>query len=408
MRQIEASEVASLLKPGMRAYVGGSSNEPKALVQAISAQPDCARGVRFLQFPLPGLNSTDFSALHPEARMTTFFLTPQLQSSHAAGHVDFLPMHMRHIFDFLRATPLDLAFVQVARDRSGRLRSGPNVDFFEAAVASARCVVAELNDAIIAPLGAPELAPERVDFMLASHLPQVCLAPARLDDTARTIGARVAELIADGDCLQTGIGAIPAAILAALGGRCDLGWHGGLIDDAGMALIEGGAITGARKSRLRGRHVAGMIVGSQQLHDWAAEAPELLLAGADVTHDASVISGIDRFVSINSAVEVDLKGQVNAEVVNGRQVSGTGGAVDFMRAARQSRNGRSIVALTATARGGAVSRIVRQVAQVTAPRADVDLVVTEYGVARMHGATERERRQALIDIAHPAFRAELA
>ncbi|MXY52907.1 MAG: acetyl-CoA hydrolase/transferase family protein [Gammaproteobacteria bacterium] len=410
MRSLTGAGVAAMLRPGMRVFVGGSSNEPRGLVDALAAAchdaPEAAAGVTFLQFPLPGINRFDFSTLHETARMETFFLTPDLQQSHAAGRVRFVPMHLRHVFDFLRAQPPDLAFVQVARDRDGELRLGPNADF-HAAASSASTVIAEYNTGIVAPAGAPAVAESSLYGAVETSRPLPEMAPPRLDETARAIGAHVGALVRDGDCLQTGIGAIPAAILDALGNHNDLGLHGGLLDDGGKALVEAGVVTGARKATHTGKHVAGMLLGSQELHDWAATRPDVILAGADVTHDTRVIASLDNFVSVNSAVEVDLHGQVNAEVIGSRQISGVGGAVDFMRAARMSPGGRSIVAMTATARRGTQSRIVPRTAIVTALRTDVDIVVTEFGIAHLHGLPAQARAAALIAIAHPDFRGEL-
>jgi 4-hydroxybutyrate CoA-transferase len=233
------------------------------------------------------------------------------------------------------------------------------------------------------------------------------MPPPPQDAVADAIGAVVANEVRDGDCLQTGIGAIPAAILARLGDKNDLGMHGGLIDDGGMRLIRNGNLTGARKEIDRGAHVTGMALGSAALLAWLADASEVVFRGADHTHEVGVIGQLSNFVSVNSAVEVDLYGQVNAEMAGGRQISGTGGAVDFMRGARASRGGRSIVAMQATARGGTLSRIVPRVELVTALRTDVDLVVTEYGVARLRDAPLLQRAQALIGIAAPQFRDQL-
>lgn len=407
MKTIKAEELPALLRPGMVVFVGGSSNEPLALVEAIRAQPEAAHGVTFMQFPLPGINRTDFSAFHEEASMTTFFLTPDLRTGYAEGRVRFLPMHMRTVFDYLKAAKLDMAFVQVAHAVDGELRLGPNADF-HAAATTAQTVVAELNRGFVAPAGAPPVDLSAIDYVVESERSLPTMAPPNIDATATAIGGHVASLVGDGDCIQTGLGAIPAAILASLNDKNDLGLHGGLIDDGGMALIEAGIVTGCTKSYLPNRHVAGMALGSRQLFDWIAQRPDVVHAGADVTHDVRVLASIDNFVSINSAVEVDLHGQVNAEVIAGRQISGTGGAVDFMRGARLSKGGRSIVAMTATARGGTQSRIVERTAIVTALRTDVDIVVTEYGIAKLHGVPEAARRQALIDIAHPDFRDRLA
>ena len=410
MQAIDAIEVAGLLRPGMRVWVAGSSNEPRALVEGLSQacerDPATAQGVTFLQFAFPGMNRFDFSSLGDTTRMEAFFLTRDLREGHESGRVQYLPMHMRHVYDYV-ARGVDVALVQCTRDTAGVLRAGPNVDFHRAALGAAKIVVAELNTALPAPAGAPPIDEASIDYLVTSAHGPMTLAPAEPDDVARTIGAHVASLIHDGDCIQTGIGAIPAAILAALADKNDLGLHGGLLDDGGRALIDAGVMNGAAKSHMQGAHVTGMLVGSTGLFEWAASRADVFLVGADVTHESRTIALIDNFVSINSAVEVDLDGQVNAEVVAGRQISGVGGAVDFMRAARMSSGGRSIVAMTATAARGKVSRIVPRTAVVTALRTDVDIVVTEYGIAKLHGATQDARADALIAIAHPDFRAEL-
>lgn len=403
-KRIAAAEWPALLAPGHRVWVSAGSNEPLALLEALAGQPEAARGVTFIQFPLPGLNRFDFTALHEEADMLTFFMTPDLRRSRAR----FLPMQMRFVFEYLRRGPLDVALIQVAQAPGEGLVVGPNVDFVGAALESARVVVAELNHGLSAPAGGMRLDEDRVDYVVESERPPATIQAPAVDDAARRIGAHVAELIRDGDCIQTGIGAIPMAILGALTDKHDLGLHGGLIDDGGMALIEAGNMTGARKNVDTHRHVVGMALGSEALHDWMAGRPDVVLAGADHTHELEVIRRIDNFVSINSAVEVDLHGQVNAEVAGGRQISGTGGAVDFMRGARASKGGRSIVAMNATARGGTVSRIVPRVEMVTALRTDVDLVVTEFGVADLATKTADERAEALIAIAHPDCREGLA
>jgi 4-hydroxybutyrate CoA-transferase len=397
-------DIADLLRPGMRAFVAGSSNEPTGLLEALKTST-LPSNLEFVQFPLAGYNREDFTAYATDCRFTTFFMTPHLKQADPE-RLQFLPMQMRRVFDFV-AQHTDAALLQVARDRDGRLRLGPNVDFAAAALQSASVVLAELNTAITAPAGCPEIDEDRIDFLLTSERPLPALPVAEEDAAAQAIGELVAAEIRDGDCLQTGIGAIPAAILRRLEGKNDLGLHGGLIDDGGMRLIEHGNITGKNKEIDTARHVTGMALGSTGLLEWLADRPDVLFRGADHTHEAAVIGQLSGFVSVNSAVEVDLYGQINAEMAGGRQISGTGGSVDFMRAARVSPGGRSIVAMTATARGGSVSRIVPKVELVTALRTDVDLVVTEHGIARLREAPLRERAEALIGIAAPEFRDEL-
>jgi 4-hydroxybutyrate CoA-transferase len=316
-------------------------------------------------------------------------------------------MQMHAVFDHIAEQAFDVVLLQATRDREGRLRLGPNVDFVAAAMAQARCVVAEVNSAVVAPAGCPLVPESRFDRLVSTHRPLQPFATVVPDDTARAVAAHVAALIHDGDCIQTGIGAIPAAILAALVDKNDLGLHSGLIDDGGRMLIERGVMTSRAKAVDRGHHITGMALGSQALLDWLAETPSVVFRGADHTHEVRVIANIENFVSINSAVEIDLFGQVNAERAGGRQISGTGGSVDFMRGAKSSKGGRSIIAMTATARDGTVSRIVPRVELATALRTDVDLVVTEYGVAALKSASAARRIEALIEIAAPQFRDEL-
>ena len=398
------AELAELLAPGQRIFVAGSSNEPTALLEAM-AQMQLPEDLHFLQFPIAGLNGVDFTAWNDSSDLTTFFMTPTLAKADAQ-RVHYLPMQMRAVFDYL-AKDVDVCLLQVAHDRNGVLRVGPNVDFVAAVLSGARIVIAELNRHIVAPLGCPRIESAQIDYLFESDRPLATMATPKIDEAAQSIGKLVAGLINDGDCVQTGIGAIPAAILNELSAKNDLGLHGGLIDAGGMRLIEAGNVNGARKAIDRGLHITGMALGDSELFDWLADQPSVVFRGADHTHEVSAISKLDNFVSINSAVEVDLYGQVNAEFAGGKQISGTGGSVDFMRAAKASKGGRSIVAMNATARGGTVSRIVPQVDMVTALRTDVDIVVTEFGVAQLKNLPNRQRLDALIEIAAPQFRDEL-
>jgi 4-hydroxybutyrate CoA-transferase len=407
MRLIDAADWPALLQPGHRVFVSGSSNEPVGLLDALARQPDRAAGVTFVQFPLGALNDRDLSALHPDARFETFFMTGPLAGGHKAGRVAFLPMHMRAVFDHVMRSRVDVVLTQAARDIDGRLRFGPNVDFVDAALRTDAKLVLEVNEGFEAPLGSPLVPEARVHAAVVTSRPVAEMAPAQPDEAATTIGRYVTALVPDGACIQTGIGAIPAAVLTALNEKNDLGLHGGLLDDYVMALIERGVVTGRCKPIDRARHVTGMALGTRTLFEWLAHRSDVVFRGANHTHEIAVIREIDRFVSINSAVEVDLYGQVNAEFAGGRQLSGTGGSVDFMRGARAAAEGRSIVALNATAKAGSVSRIVPKVELVTALRTDVDCVVTEYGIAELRGADLGSRARQLIAIAAPAFRDSL-
>ena len=397
-------EVTNKLRSGQRIYVAGSSNEPTGLLRDLAAS-ELPENLEFIQFPLPGLNQTDFTQFNDTASVTTFFMSSALAKGEAA-RVNYLPMQMRATYDYL-ATNVDVYLLQVAHDQEGRLRVGPNVDFHESVLAQNPTVIAQLNPSMVAPAGSPLMNPALIDVLIANDVSAPALAPANIDDAAQEIGRLVAGLIRDGDCLQTGIGAIPAAILNQLTDKNDLGMHGGLIDDGGMRLIQQGNLTGAQKTIDTGKHITGMALGSDELMQWLATERNVVFRGANHTHEVSAIRQLDGFVSVNSAVEVDLFGQVNAEMAGGRQISGTGGSVDFMRAAKASKGGRSIVAMNATARGGSVSRFVPKVEMVTALRTDVDTVVTEHGVAQIKDLPNRARAEALIQIAAPQFRDKL-
>ena len=391
--------------PGQRVYVAGSSNEPRGLLghlATLNLPPD----LEFIQFPLPGLNTTDFTALNNTASINTFFMSATLAKAADPRRVHFLPMQMRAVYDYLSAG-VDVCLLQAAFDRDGVLRMGPNVDFLAAVLSCAKTVIVEINRGFVAPAGGLAIEPSRIDYAFESDIPLLEIAAPQIDEVSLMIGEQVASLIQDGDCLQTGIGAIPAAILSQLTDKNDLGLHGGLLDGGGQALIQTGNVTGQRKAINKGQHVTGMALGDHAFFNWLSESPSVVFRGANYTHDVAIIRQLEQFVSINSAVEVDLFGQVNAEVVGGRQISGTGGSVDFMRAAKASKGGRSIIAMTATAMGGRVSRIVPKVDIVTALRTDVDIVVTEFGVAHLQTLNQRDRVRAMIALAAPEFRKTL-
>jgi len=409
LAEIRSKHESQSVETKLRVYVAGSSGEPTQMLEMLKAHPEAAQRVHFLQFPLPGINQFDFTALTKTTEQTVFFMSAAVRDA-PIDRLHYVPIHMRRVYDYLLENPVDVALMQVAADRHGVLRVVANADFIGAVTAGGdTTIIAMLNDSFVAPVGAPEA--NRIDHLFAGAaavpvFPGAATAVGA-GSVEETIGEHVASIIRDGDCLQTGIGAIPAAVLAALGDKVDLGFHGGLIDDGVFALIEKGVITGARKSIDQGLHITGIVLGTESLFEKLAMRDDILLVGANRTHESSVIAAIDNFVSINSAVQVDVLGQINGEFAGGRQLSGTGGSVDFMRSARGSTGGRSIVALPATARGGSVSRIVHRVDMVTALRTDVDIVVTEYGVADLRDQPLAERVKRLVAIAAPDYRAEL-
>jgi 4-hydroxybutyrate CoA-transferase len=411
-RKITRERLPELLRPGMTVFVQGASGEPSALLQALAAAPEASDRVRYVGCFIPGVNRIDPASFHPNARLTSFFVFGEIARSHAAGRVRFLPLHYSGIWDYLAGLEIDLALIQATPpDRAGRCSLGVSVHFVPAVLERAKAIVAEVNAAMPRPAHSYEVAYERLDDIVETERPLVALDTGDLPPEIRRIGTNVAGLIEDGDTIQIGIGKVPAAVLASLRDRQGLGLHGGLVSDEVADLHDAGVITGARKSRDAGTMICATALGSARVYDWAGRCPQLRFAPVSYTHDVRVLGEIDNFVAINSVLAVDLSGQANAEMLDGRQVSGTGGLLDFVRGARRSKGGRSILALPSTAAGGRSSRIVPRLGagdMVSCPRADADIVVTEHGIARLRDKSVDERAEALIAIADPAFRNELA
>ena len=409
--EITAARLPELLRPGMTVFVEGASGEPTPLLEALAAAPEASRGVHYVGCRIPGLNAIDPAAFHPDARLTSFFVFGALARSYAAGRVRFLPLHYSGIWQYLAALPVDIALLQLSPpDAHGLCSLGVSVHFVPAVLPQAKLLVAEINQAMPRPPASYAIPYRRLDYVTLTERPLLSAPAGPPSAEADRIAAHVASLIADGDTIQIGIGRLPAAVLGALGHHRDLGLHSGLVADQVADLHAAGVITGARKSQDRGRMVCTAAIGTERVYRWAGGCAELELAPVGYTHDLRVLAQQDNLVAINSVLAVDLDGQANAETLYGRQVSGTGGLLDFVRGARLSQGGRSILALPATAAGGQASRIVARFGAgevVSCPRADADIVVTEHGIAQLRGRSLAERARALLAIAAPALRKSL-
>lgn len=410
-KTISADEFTTLLRPGMKVFTQGCTAEPLTLMEALEARPDACRGVEFLGVPLPGYNRADPASWHPEASMTTFFMTPELRRSEASDRIRFIPTHYSNIFRYLRQMPdLDMLVVQVAGQvRDGQMSYGLSSEHAPGAAESARTIVVEMNSEVPFTNCVPSLPVERVDYIVETSRAPAHFPSPELGDEARAIGQHAASIIRDGDCLQIGIGKLQSAAMQALSGHQDLGFHSGLISDDTLALVEAGALTGRLKNRDNGVIVTGAVFGSSALHAFAAD-PSVQLHSVEYTHEIPVIASIDNFVSINACMQVDLMGQVIADNIYGRQISAPGGYGDFQRGARLANGGRSIVLLASTAGDGARSNIIPALpdgAVLTGLRADTDFIVTENGVADLRYKDLTQRARALIDVAAPQFREDL-
>jgi acyl-CoA hydrolase len=307
--------------------------------------------------------------------------------------------------------PIDVALVQLSPpDDHGYCSLGVSIDIVRAAIDSARVVVAEINPRMPRTHGDAFVHISRCAQWVEVDHPIPELAPHRLGAVEQAIGRHVASLVRDGDTLQTGIGAIPDAVLASLRDHRDLGVHTEMFSDGVVDLVERGVITNARKTLHLGKLVTSFVMGTRRVYDFVDDNPCIEMHASDYVNDPFVIARNRGMVAINSALAVDLTGQVCADSIGAKFYSGVGGQVDFVRGAARAEGGRSVLALPSTAKQGTVSRIVVELAPgsgVTTTRNDVHYVVTEYGVASLHGKTVRGRVHALAAIAHPRFREEL-
>lgn len=409
--RLRPEDAVARLRGGMRVLVPPGCGEPVALVDEICRQserlPDLAL--------MTGIHLRDFPWARPEhaaLRGITWHMAPGLEDARRRGRVEFVPLRY---FDLVAAfSPggrwaADCVLLQVPPpDVGGWLSLGVSAGVVFPAALGAPLVIAQVNPAVPRTRGVA-LHVRQVDAWIDTAEPLTPYPPTAVGEVERAIGAHVAALVPDGATVQVGVGAIPQAVLEALDGHRDLALHSLLVDPA-VALIERGVVTCARKPLHRGRLDLAEIMGTRRLFDFVDAHPMVNMESSAFVHDPALVSRLETFISVNSALEVDLTGQVNAETLAGRQVAGIGGQFDFVLGASRAAGGVSVIALPATGRGGAVSRIVARLAEgaaVTTPRYVVDVVVTECGVARLRGLGLRERAAALIAVAHPRFQPEL-
>lgn len=400
LHNIDELDLARYVRPGDLVVWGQACAEPLSLTERLMAQrADIGRFRCFLGIPASDTVRTEHA---DHVSFLSYCGTGSNRALHHAGALEVLPCHYSALPGLLTTGPLraDVVLVQVPPpDAHGRYSLGLADDYFSAAIATARVVIAEVNDQVPHTAGR-SLPADAFDVVVHTSRPPAEIAPRPADSVTRKIAGCVAALIDDGATLQFGIGALPEAVLTQLSDRSHLGVHSGLLNDTAADLMQAGVITNARKTVDQGRSVAGVLMGTRRLFRFAHENPAIQLRDTAYTHDPGVLAAQHRLVAINSALEVDLSGQVNAEQVGGRYVGAVGGAVDFLRGAARSPGGLPVVALPATA--GSRSRIVPRLSgPVSIARSDVGLVVTEFGFADLRGQPPAVRRERLLAIAHP-------
>ncbi|MEK7389227.1 MAG: GNAT family N-acetyltransferase [Elusimicrobiota bacterium] len=410
---VSVEQALGVVRSGQHLFVGSGCAEPELLVKALVARAGELHDVEIFHLLTAGTAPYAEPALQGSFRHNAFFIGSNVRTAVRSGAADYTPCFLHEIPRLIRSgrVHIDVALVQVSPpDSKGLFSLGISVDIVRAAVETAPMVVAQVNPRMPRTRGQSRLPASAFDLFVQGTTPLLELSPRGTTPEAEAIGRHCAAIVDDGSTLQMGIGAIPDAVLSQLGGKNDLGVHTEMFSDGLLPLIKSGVVNGRRKTLHRGKIVTSFCMGTRPLYDAVDDNPAFLFCPSDYVNDPFVIAQNDRMVSVNSALQVDLTGQVCADSIGARFYSGFGGQVDFIRGATRSKEGKAVIALPSTAKGGSVSRLVATLdpgAGVVTTRADVDVIVTEWGIASLKGRSVRERALALISIAHPRFRPEL-
>ncbi len=413
MRIVAAHEAVAGIRSGNWVYLQAAAAVPSVLLDALVARSEELEDVQVLHLHTEGPGPHLQPEMAGHFRHRALFIGRNARTAINEGRAEYVPVFLHDVPGMFRdrVLPLDAAFINVSMpDAHGFCSLGTSVEATLAAVRAASVVIAQLNHSVPRTLGDAFVHVDQIDLATEVDIPPYESPPPRIGEAERKIGEYVADLIPDGATLQLGIGAIPAAVAMALTGKRDLGIHSEMFTDAVVDLVELGVVTGARKELNRGKIVSTFLMGTQRLYRFIDDNPMIELRPADYTNDTAVIRRFSRMAAVNSAIEVDLTGQICADSMGWRLYSGVGGQMDFIRGAALAEQGLAVIALPATAAGGTASRIVpvlKEGSGVVTTRAHVRTVVTEFGVAELFGKSTRERAHALIGIAHPAFREEL-
>ena len=409
-----AQEAVSKIKNGSRVFLGTGCGEPQHLIEAMVKDPELRDVMLYQMLSFTLAKYVDDPEFHKRFQLKLFFISRGIRKAAFEGKIDYIPSYLSQIPGLFasRQIGLDTALIQVSPpDRFGYCSLGVSVDITRAGMENADLVIAQVNPRMPRTSGSSFVHVDDIDYMVFREEPLVESMPIEKDeDVANRIGMYVSRLVDDGATLQVGFGHLPYAILKHLEGKKDLGLHTQVITDAFLPLFENKAITNRKKSFLRGRTVASLCMGTEKLYRYVDEHPGFYFRASDFVNDPAVIARNDNLVSISSALEVDLTGQVCTDSVGYLFYSGIGDQVDFIRGSAMSKGGFCIVALPSTAKNGEVSRIVSHLSEgsgAAAVRGDVNFVVTEYGVAELQGKSIYQRVMELAQIAHPKFRSQL-
>ena len=406
-------EALRCVQSGMRVYIQPGCAEPETLVEALMQRAPHVQDVEIVHMMTMGKAPYVAPEMAGHFRHNAVFIGGNVREAVNEGRADYTPVYLSEIEELFEsgAMPLDVALIEVSPpDSHGFCSFGIGVDTTLTAARLARYVVAQVNDQMPRTYGDSFIHVNKIDAIVESSRPLCAMKKIEVTEMQVAIARNVAGLIEDGAVLQTGIGGIPDAVLPLLMDRKDWGVHSELVSDGVIPLIDAGVVTGARKNFKPRKIILGFALGSEKLFDYVDNNPIFEFHPTAYTNDPALIARNDNMVAINSALQVDLTGQVCSDSIGTYFYSGIGGQVDFLRGASRSRGGKPIIALSSTAKNGTISRITPMLepgAGVVTSRGLIRYVVTEYGVAYLHGKSIRERAKALIDIAHPKFREQL-
>lgn len=406
---VTADEAIKNIRSGQRIFVHGGAMHPLPLTEAIVRRASELKDVEFVHLHTEGPAPYADPSLANSFRINSFFVGGNVRKAVHDGHGDYIPVFLSEIHLLMKQGLVkpDVALIQVSPpDRHGYCSLGASIDVALAAIESADFIIAEVNDQAPRTHGAGNIHISRFHRLVQTSRPIFQHLPDELTETDRAIGRFVAGLIEDGATLQMGIGTIPNAVLNELQHHRRLGIHTEMFSDGIIPLVEKGVITGEEKRSSKGKIVSCFALGTQKLYDFIHDNPIISMREASFTNDTNIIRMNPRVTAINSAIEIDLTGQVCADTIGAYQYSGVGGQMDFIRGAALSEKGKPIIALPSITKNGQskIVPFVKEGAGITTTRAHIHYVITEYGVAYLYGKNLRQRAKALIDIAHPMHR----
>ncbi len=410
MRIVTAEEAVANIKSGEQIYLHGAAATPSILLDALVARAPELRDVRVVHLHCEGPGPHLAPEMAPHFRHRALFIGPNARAAVNEGRAEYIPSFLSDVPRLFETglIRLDAVFVNATPpDAHGFCSLGTSVEAIHAAIRAAKTVIVQFNRAVPRTLGDSFIHVDQIDLAVECDVPPYEHLVGESGEIERRIGQFVADLVPDGATIQMGIGAIPSAVGAALVDKRDLGVHTEMFTDVVVDLVERGVINGSRKERNRGKIVAAFLMGSKRVYDFVRDNPMVEMRPVDFTNDTHVIRSFSRMTAINSAIEVDLTGQVVADSIGHRMYAGVGGQMDFVRGATLASEGRAIIALPSTAARGSASRVVAAIkegAGVVTTRAHARTIVTEWGVAELWGRSLHERAEALISIADPAFR----